>query len=224
MALTRDACIGRHVATGRRFECGAPHVLPSHGLVRRRLDRRPAGCRCGRRQLRRGVRVPPPPPADPVGGAEAARGDAPGHPVSPTRCQLLQDVPEPGHLGAARAVLNTLRGGLALRRRVGPDCETSARHGGLGFMLLLARLPNGDTALRPLAAAGAMTLTFYSGAPDRAGQGRVADHPAVLYSRCRLRARIRHVPLADAGVARWSGWSARSRRRPAGGGRQARRR
>jgi uncharacterized membrane protein len=112
------------------------------------------------------------------GGAEALRG-ATGtetdpaklldvlnwHPVPPTAPNLWWLALRAPHSNSALDVAQTLGSAMAM----------------LGFMLLLARLPMVARLLRPLAAAGAMTLTFYSAHLIVLATGVLADHPAVLY-------------------------------------------
>ncbi|HEX4252176.1 MAG TPA: Pls/PosA family non-ribosomal peptide synthetase [Pseudonocardia sp.] len=112
------------------------------------------------------------------GGAEALRG-ATGtetdpaklldvlnwHPVPPTAPNLWWLALRAPHSNSTLDVAQTLGSAMAV----------------LGFMLLLSRAAAAGRLLRPLAAAGGMTLTFYSAHLIVLATGVLSDHPAVLY-------------------------------------------
>jgi non-ribosomal peptide synthetase-like protein len=112
------------------------------------------------------------------GGAEALRG-ATGtetdpaklldvlnwHPVPPAAPNLWWLALRAPHSNATLDVAQTLGSAMAV----------------LGFALLLCRMPLAARLLRPVAAAGAMTLTFYSAHLVVLATGVLSDHPAVLY-------------------------------------------
>jgi non-ribosomal peptide synthetase-like protein len=112
------------------------------------------------------------------GGAEALRG-ATGtetdpaklldvlnwHPVPPAAPNLWWLALRAPHSNATLDVAQTLGSAMAV----------------LGLMLLLARLPMVARLLRPLAAAGGMTLTFYAAHLVVLATGVLADHPTVLF-------------------------------------------
>ncbi|HWN34528.1 MAG TPA: hypothetical protein VNP03_17380, partial [Pseudonocardia sp.] len=87
------------------------------------------------------------------------------HPVPPAAPNLWWLALRAPHSNATLDVAQTLGSAMAV----------------LGFALLLSRVPVAARLLRPLAAAGGMTLTFYSAHLIVLATGVLSDHPAVLY-------------------------------------------